>query len=157
MSDTLSIDVVGPSYWSYMATVMAECLDEITRTREIRPEKIPQGVFRDAKRFFTLVMQSVSADVPENPPASLNAYVIAAYAVKDSSENQALMTLGDVGNRLEEYSKMLERLDKPATLDEQGARTAKDLQLFFRELAQAGEAEIYERTVDLEPALTSHR
>lgn len=157
MSDTISVDVVGPSYWAYMATVMAECLEDISRSKEIRPEKVPQGVYRDAKKFFELVMQSVNKDLPENPPASLNAYVIAAYAVKDSSEDPPPTTLRELANRLEGYSKMLARLDEAGTLDDKDVRTARDLQLFFRELAQAGEAEIYERTVDLEPALTSYR
>jgi hypothetical protein len=157
MSDTLSIDVVGPSYWAYMATVMADCLEDISRSKEIRPEKVPQGVYRDAKKFFELVMQSVSKDLPENPPASLNAYVIAAYAVKDSSQDE-LTTLKDLGDRLDGYSKLLHRLNKADNLDEQDVQTAKDLKQFFRELAQAGEAQIYERAVDyLEPALSSYR
>lgn len=157
MSDTISVDVVGPSYWAYMATVMAACLEEISDSKRIQVKQVPLGVYRDAKKFFQLVMQSVGKDLPENPPASLNAYVIAAYAVKESSEDEpkSLQALGEV---LEGYSTLLDRLDKAGNLNEQDAKTAKDLEQFFRELAQAGEAEIYERTVDyFEPALSSYR
>lgn len=157
MSDTLSIDVVGPSYWTYMATVMADCLEQISSSKQVRANNIPSGVYRDAKSFFKLVMQSVGKDLPENPPASLNAYVIAAYAVKESSD-QELKTLDSLEEVLDDYSKLLNRLDKPGKLKEHEIDTARDLQQFFRELAQAGEAEIYERTVDyFEPALTSTR
>jgi hypothetical protein len=157
MSDTLSIDVVGPSYWAYMATVMADCLEEISRSKRIRHNQVPLGVYRDAKKFFQLVMQSVRKDPPDNPPASLNAYVIAAYAVKGSSDED-LTTLKDLGDRLKGYSKLLDRLNQAGSLNQQDAQTAKDLKQFFRELAQVGEAEIYERTVDyLEPALSSYR
>ena len=157
MSDTLSIDVVGPSYWTYMATVMADCLEQISISKQVRLNNIPSGVYRDAKGFFRLVMESVGKDLPENPPASLNAYVIAAYAVKESAEEEP-ETLDSLGEVLEDYSKLLDRLDKPGELDEHEANTAKDLQQFFRELAQAGEAEIYERTVDyIEPAFSSSR
>ena len=157
MSDTLSIDVVGPSYWAYMATVMADCLEQISISKQVRLNNIPSGVYRDAKSFFRLVMESVGKDVPENPPASLNAYVIAAYAVKESAEEEP-ETLDSLGEVLEDYSKLLDRLDKPGELDEHEVNTAKDLQQFFRELAQAGEAEIYERTVDyIEPAFSSSR
>jgi hypothetical protein len=157
MSDTLSIDVVGPSYWAYMATVMADCLEEISRSKEIRPEKVPRGVYQDAKKFFQLVMESVGKDLPTNPPASLNAYVIAAYAVKDSSQEE-LKTLDALGDRLRAYNELLDSLDEVRELDGQEVQTAKNLQLFFRELAEAGEAQIYERTVDyFEPALSSYR
>ena len=157
MSDTISGDVVGPSYWAYMATVMANCLEEISRSKEVRPEDVPQGVYRDAKKFFQLVMESVEKNLPENPPASLNAYVIAAYAVKDSSQDE-LRTLDDLGHRLKAYSQLLDRLGKAHKLDGQDVQTAKNLQRFFRELAEAGETQIYERTVDyFEPALSSYR
>jgi hypothetical protein len=157
MSDTLSIDVVGPSYWTYMATVMADCLERISISQEVLPNSIPSGVYRDAKSFFGLVMQSAGKDLPENPPASLNAYVIAAYAVKESSDEEP-KTLESLAELLEDYSTLLNRLDRPGELNEHEVNTAKDLQQFFRELAQAGEAEIYERTVDyFEPAFSNIR
>lgn len=156
MSNTLSIDMVGAKYWSYMATVMTDCLREISQTRTIHTGDVPRGVYRDAKKFFNLVMQSVGNDLPDNPPASLNAYSIAAYAVKDSSEVQP-SNLEELGERLEAYAKLLNRLETPGNLDEHEVATAEDLRLFFRELAQAGEAQVYERAVDLEPALASYR
>jgi hypothetical protein len=153
MSDTLSIDVVGPSYWTYMATVMADCLESIAATKRVQP--IPLGVYKDAQSFFKLVMQSAGTELPENPPASLNAYVIAAYAVKDSLDNEP-KSLDSLGEVLEDYSNLLSRLDRAGELNERELETAKDLQQFFRELAQAGEAEVYERTVDyVEPAFRS--
>jgi hypothetical protein len=157
MSDTVSVDVVGPSYWAYMAAVMGECLEIISAKREVGAVHLPKGVYQDARRFFSLVMQSVQDNVDGNPPpGSMNAYAIAAYAVKESSA-QPPSKLEELDDRLKEYSDLLTVLEHPKTLTEAEAEIAKSLSRFFRRLAELGESEIYEKTVDLEPALTSYR
>ena len=157
MSDTVSVDVVGPSYWAYMAAVMAECLETIAETKRVDAVHLPKGVYRDAQRFFGLVMQSVQDSVDENPPpGSMNAYAIAAYAVKESSA-QPPSALEELDDRLQEYANLLETLETPRTLTDSETSIAHALGLFFRRLAELGESEIYEKTVDLTPALTSYR
>src|SRR5436309_2500997 len=100
MSDTISVDVVGPSHWAFVATVMADCLEEVARLRSTRSDLVPKRVYSDAKEFFRLVLQSVGSGVPDNPPASLNAYVIAADALRNSS-NSFPQTRQELGTRLE--------------------------------------------------------
>lgn len=150
MSDTLSIDVVGPSYWAYVATVMAECLEKVCHTKRIAPHLIPKGVYRDAKDFFRLVLESAGDSIPENPPASLNAYVIATDAIM-SSAHSLPNTREGLGDRLEEYAELVDRLNTPGPLTADEVETARALQSFFAKLAQAGEAEVYESTLGFAP------
>jgi hypothetical protein len=150
MSDTISVDVVGPSYWAYVATVMAECLEEATRSKQVRVGLVPRGVYSDAKEFFRLVLQSVGNGVPDNPPASLNAYVIAADALRNSSDSFP-RTREELGQRLAHYSELIDHLGQPRNLTTEEIEIATSLKEFFERLAQAGESEVYERTVDLEP------
>ena len=154
MSDTLSIDVVGPSYWAYVATVMADCLEEVYRTKRIEPNLVPKGVYRDAKDFFRLVLESAGDDIPENPPASLNAYVIATDAIM-SSAHSFPNTREALGDRFEEYAELVDRLNSPRQLTSDEVETAKALNSFFAKLAQAGEVEVYENTLSFAPPFAS--
>ena len=103
MSQTMSVGVVGPSHWVYMATVMAECLENVARTNRIEPNEIPVGVYWDALEFSGLALQATGDAVPDNPPASINAYVIAADALRRSSRDLP-RTREDIDHRLEEYA-----------------------------------------------------
>jgi hypothetical protein len=150
MSDTLSVDVVGPSYWTYVATVLAECLERVAKTGRVQPDLVPKPVYKDVKEFFRLVLQSVGDEVPDDPPASLNAYAIAAEAIRRSSM-QSPATREALGARLSEYARLVNRLSKPGELKENELEAVKSLQGFFVRLAQEGEAEVYETTFDLEP------
>ena len=143
MSQTVSIGVVGPSYWSYMSAVMAERLEKEIRTKLVEPEDVPKSVYKSALRFFRLVLQAAGDTIPENPPASLNAYVIATKAVKESSKPLP-KTDQELETCLRGYLDFVERLQKPRKLTKEELETAKALQKFFLQLKQQGEAEAYE-------------
>jgi hypothetical protein len=157
MSDTISVDVVGPSYWAYMATVMAECLNTFVQQEKVRPDEIPAAVYDGAKEFFALVLEAAGDVFPENPPASTNAYVIASEALRGASKpfpatSQALRA------ELERYSQFIDDLSEPRELTEAAdIETAEALKRFFMHLAEDGEAEVYEHTVGFEPMPAGYR
>ncbi len=86
MSKTLAIGVVGPSHWAYMARVMAEVLNRAVQKSCLVKTDIPVGVLYDAAQLSGLILeeamfQETASLVPSNPPATINAYVIAKRAV----------------------------------------------------------------------------
>src|SRR5260370_42002212 len=78
MSQTVSVGVVGPSHWAYMASVMAEKLQQMRNAKQTGPDQIPVGVYRDAQEFYRLVLEAAGDRTPLNPPASINAYALDA-------------------------------------------------------------------------------
>jgi hypothetical protein len=157
MSDTISVDVVGPSYWSYMATVMAECLDTFVEDEKIRPDEIPAAVYDGAKEFFALVLEAAGDVFPENPPASINAYVIASEALRGASKPFPA-TSQDLRSELERYSRFVDDLAEARRLTKvEDKETATALKRFFLHLAEDGEAEVYERSVRFEPMPAGYR
>jgi hypothetical protein len=156
MSETISVGVVGPSHWAYTATVMAECLDEIVKAKNVIPNEIPRGIFLDAKDFFQLVRQATRDTIADNPPASINAYAIATdvvYSVSATPSNQE-----QLDTILEEYADLVEELEKPHKLSGTEIEKLIPLKEFFERLAQEGENEMYEQTISLElPSTIGHR
>jgi hypothetical protein len=148
MSETISVGVVGRSYWVYMANVMAEYLGQIIQAKRIqsRLAEIPQGVYKDAQEFFRLVLQAVEPGFSENPPASTNAYMIAADSLRGSS-TPIPETDPELEMRLKQYQFFIERLQEPHRLNSDELNTAQALHDFFVRLAQDGESEVYERSV----------
>jgi hypothetical protein len=142
LSVTTSIGVVGPSHWTYMAAVMAHRLTRILEAKRVRPNDVPVGVHRDVQKFFHLVRQAAGNSLPQNPPASINAYVIASDAVRVASPSlpTSRQKLGDCFERYEQFVKGLNR---PRALTVRDTRTAKNLLKFFLYLKQEGEAESY--------------
>src|SRR5437899_12534617 len=98
MSQTVSVGVVGPSHWAYMASVMAEKLQQMANAMQTVAGQIPVGVYRDAREFYRLVLEAAGDGTPVNPPASINAYALAADAVRavraDASRADVEQTLG---------------------------------------------------------------
>src|SRR5580704_1412968 len=98
MSQTVSLGVVGPSHWAYMASVMAEKLQHVANAKQTVVGQIPVGVYRDAREFYRLVLEAAGDGTPVNPPASINAYALAADAVRavraDASRAEVEQTLG---------------------------------------------------------------
>ena len=157
MSGTIAGDIVGPSYWAFMATVMAECLDKFINDEEVTPSDIPEGIYDGAKEFFDLVLEAAGDKFPENPPASINAYVIATDALRGSLKPFPT-TSQDLKIKLERYAKFVRRLAKPRPLtNHEAVETATSLREFFLSLAQDGEAEMYERSIQAEPLSTGYR
>jgi hypothetical protein len=147
VSETISVGVVGPSHWSYMAAVMAQRLEAVVERRRLEARDIPLGVYLDAKKFFDLVLQEVGGGPRENPPASINAYVIAAHAVREA---QSMPAAQDVKPSLEEYSRLLLGLQQPRDLTVDELNTAGALRKFFLQLRKAGQVEAYERRIRFE-------
>jgi hypothetical protein len=145
MSQTISVGVVGPKYWTYMATVMAECLQDITNSNQIEVGQVPGGVFRDALEFSELALEATGNTTPENPPASFNAYGIAAEVIRRSSE--IAKNRKEVDQRLAIYAEFIRRLNEPRPLRPRERQTAESVKAFFLNLKEQGEAEAYESKV----------
>ncbi len=147
MSQTVSVGVVGPSHWAYMASVMAEKLQQIATAKEITAARIPPGVYHDAQEFYRLVLEAAGDGTPLNPPASVNAYALAADAVRavraDASRAEVEETLG-------RQKALLEDLNEPRKLNAEELETLSSLQSFFLWLKQEGESDAYERGVGYE-------
>lgn len=142
MSLTTSVEVVGPSHWTYMAAIMADSLAAMAKRKKIKVAEVPQGIYSDALRFFSLVTQAADNAVPQNPPASINAYAIAASLVSKGADGAH--TRAEIGQRLKEYSTLVKRLAKPGHLRREEIHTANRLQKFFVSLRNEGEAEAYD-------------
>ena len=133
MSQTISVGVVGPSYWTYMATVMWRRLRKIASARRIETGSIPQGVYTSAQEFFLLVLQGVSDTLAENPLASINAYIIASDVARESSPH-VRQTRQDLTKCLEDYSSFINSLANPRELNAEEVETVKSLEKFFLKL-----------------------
>jgi hypothetical protein len=142
MSQTISDGVVSAGYWMYMAAVMAKRLEKVIISKRINGEEIPNGVYNEALRFFRLILNNA-----DNPPASSNAYSIAAKVLKKSSDSFP-QTIPELDGVMKEYSNFLERLKEPRECKTRELETANDLKKFFLKLREAGEEERYFRKVD---------
>jgi hypothetical protein len=129
-----------------MASVMAQRLEKIANLKRVERDDVPKGIYSDVRELFRLVLQAADDVLPENPPASINAYVIALDAMMGAFQPLP-KTRHELKDRLEEYSRLIERLGQSHTLDEQEVQTTKSLQKFFFKLHQDGESEAYEHRV----------
>jgi hypothetical protein len=147
MSQTVSVGVVGPSHWAYMASVMAEKLQQIASAKEITATLIPAGVYHDAQEFYRLVLEAAGENTPVNPPASINAYALAADGVRAV---RADASRAEVEQTLEKQKALLESLNQPRRLSEKELEILSSLRVFFLWLKQEGESDAYERGVGYE-------
>ena len=148
MSQTVSAGVVGPSYWAYMAFIMAECLGEIAGAQCFEPADIPRGVYSDAQRFFHLILEVLGdGGPPRNLAESNNTFLMAAEVAKKSSYS-APTTGQELEDLLKGYASFLDGLSAPRDhLTQEEAALAKDLQAFFSHLHEWGAAERHVRSV----------
>lgn len=144
MSRTMSTGVVGPSYWSYMAAVMAGRLSNIIQAKSIKEGDIPTGVYKDSVAFFDLALQATNNFLPANPPASVNAFTIAVEVVKNSVSS---VPSEEIESYLEKYHRFVNNLHDPRNLNEEELEVARSLRMFFLKLQQAGEFETHKRMV----------
>ena len=147
MSQTLSVGVVGPSHWAYMASVMADRLEQIAIVKRTAAAEIPRGVYSDAREFYKLVLEAAGVGTPVNPPASINAYALAADAVRAASANASR---ADVEHTLGKQKALLDNLQESRELSEDDLETLSSLHAFFLWLKQEGESDAYERGVRYE-------
>ncbi len=151
MSRTISVGVVGAKHWSYPAGVMAKCLNQIT---EGQKTKIPLGVFHDAQLFLKVVLGRETGTHFDNPPARLNAHVIAWDVLNTCPDLRTHMIKGADGHFLR-FAEFLESLEGQPTvplnegwgkqplvpLSTEDQKTATDLRDFFAALSKKGERE----------------
>lgn len=142
MSMTASVGVVGAGHWSYMAKELARVICRIISQRRIEVNSVPATLYADATGFFQLIEQYVGNDVPVNPPASANAYMIAKRAIR-RDEPRAV-----IKQTLEESLSFFKKLrDAPSELDEEQLKRAASLQRFLLQLYREGQSETYEKRV----------
>jgi hypothetical protein len=156
MSMTHSIGVVGPSHWSYMAGVLSERLEKAIDHGVIEPNTIPRGVHRDAQEFFRLILQAFGGVPPENPPASMNAFVIASDVMRGFSAGKR-ETLQELKQRFSRFADIVNGLSDAREIEENELPLLRDLQKFFCRLHEEGESEAYERRLQLEVPFVGHR
>lgn len=140
MSRTPSIGVVGPSYWLYMAALTADCLEKVVRRKRIEFGVLQKGVHLDVLEFFRLVLPAAGELLPENPPASINAYIIAAKIVRKITPS-ATITHQEIEEIFKRYLQFCDRLQVPADLTDEEVETAENLRKFFIQLCREGENE----------------
>lgn len=142
MSLTTSIGLVGPSHWTYTASIMTDRLTHILSAKQVKYDDVPAGVQKSAQRFFRLVRQAARSTTPKSGPASISAYIIASDAMRIASpsfpKSKQLL-----GKRFEQYDDFLRSFKRPHRLTVEEMKTAKDLRKFFQYLKQEGEAEDY--------------
>jgi len=134
-----------------MAAVMAECLEEIAKTNRVQRSAVPAGVYLDALEFVQLAVQATGASVPDNPPASLNAYVIASDVLRESSQEPS-QTSDDINDQLKRYEVFLQSLNNPRELNEDDGKVVDPLKRFFVRLKEEGDSEAYAKATYLDPA-----
>ena len=142
MSLTTSIGVVGPSHWIYMASVMADRLARILKAKRVEAHDMPAGIHEDVQKFFRLVRQGAGNALADNPPASINAYVIASDAIRVVSPSLP-KSRQKRGDYFEHYADFIRGLRRPHQLKADELKKARDLRKFFLHIKQEGESEAY--------------
>ncbi|MBK9156426.1 MAG: hypothetical protein IPM25_19830 [Chloracidobacterium sp.] len=151
MSSTISVGVHGASYWSYMADVMARALRIAAENRRFEAKSIPLGVFDDSKEFFELVLGATGDNkVPSNPPASINAFVMASDAVRGFTLKSRLPR-NELHQLLRRFARFNKTLVKTREFDEKDTQTACELAKFFYQIALTGDEEEYVSAVGIDP------
>jgi hypothetical protein len=152
MSRTISVGVLGPSRWSFMAAVLA---DRISLTLETKTsQQIPKAVLREAKDFIKLALEG-SGDAPSNnPPASINAYAIAVGAAVPQP-SAAPETRESLRARFQGFSELLDKLPESGAFDENQQGVAADLVSFLTKLRIDGQVQAYEQAVRWDPSSPS--
>ncbi len=137
MSRTPLIGVVGAEYWSYMAGIMATCLDRIARGGTYI---LPLGVFYDARKFFNVVLRKETGDTMfDNPPARQCAHAL-AWEVLNSCDELRCATEELANCHFQKFAALLDKLGKETreSLNPDELKTAEELQIFFFALYQLG-------------------
>jgi hypothetical protein len=166
MSQTISIGVVGPRYWSFMASRMADCLETVVQQGWLQQGSFPRNVLADALRFFDLVRQELTGITGtsrsseqialRNPEATFRAYELAQRAMNtltsQGSHQQEISAdrsdaLAGYAERACELLKLIDNSQVPTRLESEQVDTAKALIRFFRQLNANGEAEAYKERV----------
>lgn len=146
MSSTVSVGAFGSSYWSYMANIMADRLQKVAEDGKVDPEQIPRAVYRDALKFFALALDAAGDEIPDDPPASYDAYRSAMEAVSVIGADPELSRRA-VNSRLKKLAEFNESLVRSRPLSKKESRTADELGDFFLELAREADEDVYEESL----------
>lgn len=124
-------DITSPSYWSYMALVMARRFDRFVRDGYTDIKDIPLGVLDEAKRFFSIIFdgKGENGKPPKNPEESSNIELIATRVMP-----QIPKTLREVDLKLKEYAGFIDKIGTRRELERDETETAKELIQFFTNL-----------------------
>ena len=141
MSDTLSVDVVGPGHWTYTAAAMARHLALVLEHGCTRPDEILVGVHENAKRFLAIALEASGDDLPLNPFVSFANYQIATETLE--TIHPISESLDEMNQRLRGFAALLQRLAAPGPLAAEESEVASDAQRFFEQLAEDGYGENY--------------
>lgn len=142
MSKAISASTMGPSRWSYTAFIMERVLGDIIKSGG--KAKIPADLWRDAQKFFHIVLEEGLGDATsDKPPIQFNTYHLARTALNSCGELRC-ETQEETNSYFQRFAALLE-LDKSSKtirpLDSEGLKTVKELQRFFVALYQLGERE----------------
>lgn len=148
---TISAGVVGPSHWAYMAKEFEQSVGKMVILKRTEPNLISHSLYADAKEFFQLLSQSIRDDIPGNPPASANAYMIASRAIRTVSSPG---TRESPKKSIEDYLSFFERIQESRELDNEQLKVATSLQRFLHQLYIDGQSERYESRVKFKERLT---
>lgn len=146
MSLTISVDVVGPRRWAYMAGLMAAHLSTAIATGTLNSDLIPRGVKSLARKFFNLVKKDIEGS-SDNPPATARAHLIALDVLQASSPS---LTDDQLAERLLEYATFIGNLGTSRDLRDEERPTVLALRDFFLRLQREGETERYVDAIALE-------
>lgn len=146
MSENLLIGVVGPSFWSYTASIMADHLRHVIEQKATDPDHLLKGVFFSASEFFEGVLEAVGEVISINPCASLANYKIATDAILECTHPQ-LQNSAQIDDRLLKYSEFLRKLEDKRQLSDDELIVSQEMYQFFIQLEQAGEEETYSEAV----------
>ncbi len=142
MSMTIAIGIVGPSYWSYMATVMAIHLQKIVKGKA---SPIPRGIHQEAERLFDIALDCAGGKLAKNPPASLHAYVMIWDIFRDIGE--LFTTTDEVEAEMMRCRAFIDGLHQIHELSPEEVAIGQKLIRFFFRLKEKGEAETYKRVM----------
>lgn len=141
MSKTITVDVVGPSHWAYMAHEMARIMKEVANRGVLKRSDVPPGILVDCVTFLGLVLEGSSSTSLTNPPASTHARVIALKALRGVISRNP--NLADTDRLLfccrmiVNFQKETQDLSNPTLVP-----AFEFMSQFFSELSEMGEEEI---------------
>lgn len=154
MSQTVPVEVVGRTYWAYVASAMADGLTRMLRDGA-GATVIPKRVYTDAQKFFRIALEAAEDTVPKNPSASIANYIIAAEAAR--GQHAVYDAREKLKEQLEQYDLLLKRLANGDTPLKEEQKSVDELCRFFAQLHHEAEAEAYDRAVSMQFTQTGHR
>ena len=125
----------------YLACVMRDALEKAASEGSVKAASVPPGVLYEAQQFFDPAMEVVQEEIPLNPAAAVDRYLLCARIL------ERLGVPGDREGIISRFDSLLKNWSTAQALDEEGVRDAKNLCQFFGELYRRGEERRYEEAM----------